>query len=145
MQVSVELSDKRYGWAFFLHLSYYIERLDWGQRSNHRLILEKAGILSHCFSKKSDLVTREIAGETIIVPVRSTVGDLSSIYTLNEVGTTLWELIDGHTSVRQMVENLCTVYEVTPEEAEKDTLDFLASLDGAGLIQEKKGNDGMME
>jgi hypothetical protein len=49
------------------------------------------------FSKKEDFVTREIAGETIIVPIRKQAGDLESIYTLNELGTTIWGMIDGKT------------------------------------------------
>ena len=109
------------------------------------MIMGKTGILADCITKRSDLVTREIAGETIIVPVRGNVGDLSSIYTLNEVGTRVWELIDGHTQVGQIIENVCNAYEVTREEAEKDTLEFLNSLEASGLIQEKKRNDGMME
>jgi len=41
------------------------------------------------FAKKNNLVTRNIGGETIIVPVEGHVGDLDSIYTLNEVGSTI--------------------------------------------------------
>jgi len=55
-------------------------------------------ISAKCFVKESNFVTRCIADETIIVPIRDTVGDLDSIYTLNEVGTTIWQLIDGQTS-----------------------------------------------
>jgi len=38
------------------------------------------------FVKEPDLVTRLIAGETIIVPIRDGVGDLNAVYTLNQVG-----------------------------------------------------------
>lgn len=92
-------------------------------------------ILTKCFIKKTDFVTREVAGETIIVPIRGNVGDLNSIYTLNEVGTKIWELIDGKGSVEQIVEAICDAYEVTPEEAEKDTIDFLNTLKISGLIR----------
>ena len=90
--------------------------------------------LDRYFIKDKDLVTRSIAGETIIVPVRSNVGDLDSIYTLNMAGTMIWELIDGKNSVSKLIEEICNAYEVTPEEAEKDTLDFLNSLKESGLI-----------
>ena len=92
-------------------------------------------ILSACFEKASNYVTREVAGETIIVPVRSNVADLDSMYTLNELGTTVWQLMDGRTSVGQIVESVCGVYEVTPEEAKKDVLDFVRSLRSAGVIR----------
>jgi len=92
-------------------------------------------ISTNCYIKETDIVTRDIAGETIIVPVRNNVGDLNSIYTLNEIGTMIWQLIDGQTSVSQIVEAICIAYEVTPEEATKDTFDFLVPLEEAGLIR----------
>jgi hypothetical protein len=99
------------------------------------------------YSKGKDLVTRCVAGETIIVPVRSGIGDLNSIYTLNEVSTAIWEMIDGETSVSQIIEAVCNEYDVPVDEAEKDTLDFLNSLDQAGLIRrcEDRGPMGYRE
>ena len=61
-------------------------------------------------------------------------GDLSSIYTLNEIGTKIWELVDGTKSVEQIVEAIRNAYEVTPEEAEKDAFEFLDALEEIGLI-----------
>jgi len=90
------------------------------------------------FIKERNFVTRRIGGETIIVPVRSNVADLDSVYTLNEVGTLIWELMDGQKRVSQIVEAICHSYEVTFAEAEKDTLDFLTSLETAGLIAHQK-------
>ena len=91
--------------------------------------------LTGCYAKETNLVTRDIAGETIIVPVKSNVGDLDSIYTLNEIGTLIWQLIDGKKSVSQIVDAISSAYDVTPEEAEKDALEFLNSLETGGLIR----------
>ncbi len=103
--------------------------------------VQKAISMKH-FIKKDDLVTRCIAGETIIVPVRGNVGDMDSIFTLNEVGTLVWELIDGQTSVSQIVVAICNECDVAQEEAEKDVIELLGSLEAAGLIhtyEESKG------
>jgi hypothetical protein len=89
-----------------------------------------------CFTRENDCVTREIAGETIIVPIRNRVGDLDSIYTLNEVGTMIWQLIDGLKSIDEIVEAIHQTYDVKPEEAAKDAVEFLTSLEQAGLIKE---------
>jgi Coenzyme PQQ synthesis protein D (PqqD) len=86
------------------------------------------------FTKRSDLVTRSITGETIIVPVQGHVGDLDSIYTLNEVGSAMWELIDGETSVSQIIDAVSREYEVTREESEADVIELIESLESAGLI-----------
>ena len=91
--------------------------------------------LTKCFLKESDFATRSILGETIIVPIKGGVGDLNSIYVLNELGTQIWELIDGKSTINRMIEEICEAYDVGPEEAEKDTMEFLSSLEVSGLIR----------
>jgi transposase-like protein len=95
-------------------------------------------VLTRCYTRDSELVTRNVAGETIIVPIKSNVGDLDSIYTLNEVGSTIWELIDGKNSVNQIIYAVHNAYEVTHEEAEQDTIEFLRAVEEAGLIKRAK-------
>ena len=80
-----------------------------------------------------DCVTRTIGGETILVPVRSHVAELDAIYTLNEVGSAIWEQLDGQTSFDQIVTALCERYDVTSEEAAQDTADFLQAIEAIGL------------
>jgi hypothetical protein len=92
--------------------------------------------LSKCFFKLDDIVTRQIAGETSVVPIRAKTEDVDSIFTLNELGTMIWNLLDGRTSVTRIVEAVSTAYDVSPDEATKDTIDFLNSLNSEGLIQE---------
>jgi hypothetical protein len=90
--------------------------------------------LTACFVRDSNLVTRCLGGETIIVPVVARVGDLGSIYTLNEVGTRIWELLEGRT-VDQIIAVITIEYNVAGEEIAKHVLDFLESLVAVGLIR----------
>ena len=90
--------------------------------------------LEKCFFKENNCVAREIAGETIIVPIKGRVGDLDSIYTLNEVDTLIWQLIDGQKNIGQIVQAVRQAYDVESEEVTRDTFDFLGSLEKAGLI-----------
>jgi hypothetical protein len=106
---------------------------------------EKANILNNCFSKGSDFVSRYIAGETIIVPVKHNVGDLNSIYTLNDLGTRIWDLIDGQTNVKQVIETITKEYEVPEEEAAKDIAEYLESLKAAGLIRSMRSGSKSLE
>ena len=87
------------------------------------------------YSQGQDFVTREIAGETIIVPIRKQAGDLESIYTLNEIGTTIWGMIDAKTKVSRIIEAIHQNFTISPEEAAKEVAEFLQSLEKAGLIQ----------
>ena len=85
-------------------------------------------------------VTRQIAGETLVIPIAGQVGDLDAIYTLNEVAASVWELIDGPTPVSQIVESLGREYDVTPEQARADVLELLAALEAKGLIQSTRND-----
>jgi hypothetical protein len=59
---------------------------------------------------------------------------MDSVYTLNEVGSTIWALLDGRTSLDRIVAAVCDQYEVAPEEARRDVTDLIDSLAAAGLI-----------
>ena len=88
-----------------------------------------------CFTKDKDIVTRDVAGETIIVPIRGRVGDLDAIYTLNEAGSLIWQHLENRPTVPQLVDAVVTEYDVATGEAKKDVEDFLESLEAVGLIR----------
>ena len=88
------------------------------------------------FIKGTDLTTRRIAGETLIVPIRGHVGDLDAIFTLNEVGSRVWQLIDKPLTVAEIAKAISNEYEVSQAEAERDVLELLAAMEAAGLIRE---------
>jgi len=92
-------------------------------------------ILDKCFAKEKELVTRDVAGESIIVPIKGHVGDLDGVFTLNEVGALIWRLIDGRTTALELADAVRKEYDVEAAEAEKDVADFLRSLEDAGLIK----------
>ncbi|MDA2924184.1 PqqD family protein [Acidobacteria bacterium AH-259-L09] len=87
------------------------------------------------FIQEKGVVTGEIAGETVLVPVRSGAADLDFIYTSNDTGTTIWECLDGERTVNQIVETICREYDVPAEEATQDVMDFSGALEAAGLVR----------
>lgn len=92
--------------------------------------------LERVYKKTDSIVSRKIADEFILVPIRQNVGDLESIYTLNETAARIWELIDGKISVREIRERIVEEFEVTSEEAEKDLVEHLQQLQGIKAIIE---------
>jgi len=92
--------------------------------------------LEKCYQKNPDIVSRKIADEYILVPIRQNVGDLESIYTLNEVAARVWELIDGTMKVREIKHKIIEEFEVTPEEIEKDLTELLQKLEKIEGIKE---------
>ena len=88
------------------------------------------------YDKSSSIVARKIAGELILVPIRKTVGDIDSIYALNDVGRRIWELLDGEKSVAEIRDTIVAEFETTHEEAEADLLEFLQGLEQVGAVRE---------
>src|ERR1700675_1763880 len=87
------------------------------------------------FIRNRDVVSRQIEGELIIVPIRRGVGDLNSLYTLNPVGSVLWDfLTEGHT-LAEMIQRVCDEFEVTGNQAQSDIQEFLGSLLEEKLVQ----------
>jgi hypothetical protein len=86
--------------------------------------------LEKVYKKSESIVSRRIGDEYILVPIRQDVGDLESIYTLNETGALIWELIDGKLKVGEIKESLLEAFEVEPDEAEKDLIEHLQQLEG---------------
>ena len=53
---------------------------------------------------------------------------------LDALGTSVWELIDGNTSVRQLINKFATTHQLEPREAEVAVTQFLRELGRRGLI-----------
>ncbi len=87
------------------------------------------GFLDKVYKKSDSFVSRKIANEFILIPIRQNVADLESIYTLNEVGARIWELMDGKMTMREIKEKIVEEFEVTALEAEKDIAEYLQQLE----------------
>jgi hypothetical protein len=88
--------------------------------------------LDERYTKDPAVVGRQIAGGTILVPIRRKVGDLDSIYTLSETASCIWELVDGQSSLAQIRDKIVEEFEVGADEAQGDpalALDVPANLE----------------
>ena len=84
--------------------------------------------LNNTYQKDSNIVYRKIADEYILVPIRQQVADLNCIYTLNEIGALIWELIDGKSNIKQILKNITASYDVEEEAAKDDLISFISQL-----------------
>jgi len=92
--------------------------------------------LGRIFQKDSSIVSRRVADEVILVPIRRRAGDVESIYTLNQVGARAWELIDGTRRVEEIRDRIVAEFEVSQENAEEDLLTLLEQFNEIGAITE---------
>jgi hypothetical protein len=87
------------------------------------------------FVRSENVVSRVIAGETLIVPVRRGVADLASLFSFNQVGSTIWEAIEKPRTVDELVTLVADAYDVTAEKAREDIEVFLNEAQAAGIVQ----------
>jgi hypothetical protein len=87
------------------------------------------------FVRSRSVVSRVVAGETLIVPVRGKVGDLASIYSFNETGSLIWKLLDIPRTVGQVAVAVAEEYQVDTEQVRRDVLRFLDEMRTVGLIE----------
>ena len=80
------------------------------------------------YQRNENFVFRRIEDETILVPIKDNVGDMGSIYKLNEMGAFVWEQLDGVRKLNTIKDNILDEYEVSPRDAEADLSEFLADL-----------------
>jgi hypothetical protein len=91
--------------------------------------------LSACYCHDPSIVSREVAGEVILVPIRNNVGDLESIYTLNETAARIWTLLDGERTLAEVRDAMVAEFEVEPAEAVADLLALVERLVGIGALR----------
>src|SRR5277367_4578835 len=87
------------------------------------------------FVRNSDLVSRNVAGETVVVPICRGVGDLDAIFTFNGAGTHLWVLLAEGRTEAELSAFLEQRFAIRAEQAQADVRNFLADLQEAGLVQ----------
>ena len=91
--------------------------------------------MSKAFRKRDELLTRKIAGETIVVPIRGKLADMQNIYALNPVAEFVWEQLDGSRSLDEIAVAVSNQFDVGKEQAQSDVREFVSELAAAGLVE----------
>ena len=90
--------------------------------------------LQDTYQKDPSIVSREIAGDVILVPIRRNMGDLESIYTLNKTAAVVWAQIDGSHTIGQIVDQIVLEFDVDPDQAKSDMFDLIKDLEQIDAI-----------
>ena len=80
------------------------------------------------YQRTDEFVARNIAGETVLVPIHRQIGDLESIYTLNEVATFIWERLAEAATPAALALALEETFAGSPAEMRADLEEFLGHL-----------------
>jgi hypothetical protein len=84
-----------------------------------------------CYVARSNAIAaRALGDETMVMSATN-----STLFTLNEVATTIWEAADGVTPLDEIIKNkVCAQYAVEPSAAMKDAEALIEGLAGHGLL-----------
>ena len=88
--------------------------------------------MSEVYITRSNAVAaRELGGEMMIMSATD-----STLFSLNETATILWNAADGKTPLTEIVELcICQEFDVEPEEAYRDASELVQELARLGILQ----------
>ena len=91
------------------------------------------------FQRPDSVVTREIVGETLLVPISGDLADMENIFALNGTGAFIWARLDGKTRLQSIHDQLCEDFAVESVQAWQDMQILLTELQDAGLVEKADG------
>ena len=95
--------------------------------------------LNSIYRKKDSIVTRQIAGETLLVPIRSQVADMQNIFALtHSTAEYIWQQLDGKQNLQHIHQGIMDNFQVENQQALSDLQEFISRLLAAGIIEEEK-------
>ena len=83
-----------------------------------------------------NFILREIAGESMLIPVGAAAAKFNGLITLNETGATIFKALAHETSLEALVDAVTAEYDIDRETARNDAEEFLQQLRLAGALVE---------
>ena len=94
--------------------------------------------LDNIYVPSEDVVSRDIEGELIIVPLAAGIGDTEdALFTLNEAGRAIWDRLDGTRTLRQIARELSGHYDAPAAQIEADVAGLAEELAKRKMILEQ--------
>ena len=87
-------------------------------------MISPASIPSH----SPAVVYRRINDEYLLIPLTGNIADMDSLYRLTETGAFIWEQVDGERAISDITSKITEEFDVEPEVAEKDALEFFREI-----------------
>lgn len=85
---------------------------------------------------RGEFVVRQVMDDIVAIPVGEAALAFSGIILLNDVSRVIWQCLEQDTTPEALVQAVTDAFEVSPEEARTDILEFLDKLRTAKLLQE---------
>jgi hypothetical protein len=86
------------------------------------------------FRKKKEIVSRAIAGETILVPISGKLADMQRIFSLNPAAEYIWSQLNGKRTLQEIRNSVLSAFDVPQNQADTDIEEFIDALLNENLI-----------
>ena len=83
---------------------------------------------------KNGFVLREVAGETVVVPVEADL-NFNGMITLNETAKILWGVLENETTFEELVDAILAEFDVDRATAQNDVDLFIQKLKGLDFLE----------
>lgn len=83
---------------------------------------------------KKELLKREIAGDSFLIPVGKSVYDSNGMFVLTELGAFIWDLLPQADSAEDILQKVLAEYEVDEATARADIAEFLQKLQDLQIL-----------
>ena len=83
-----------------------------------------------------NFILREIAGESMLIPVGAAAAKFNGLITLNDTAATIFKTLSQDTTLEALVDAVTADYDIDRETARADAEEFLQQLRQAGALVE---------
>lgn len=81
-----------------------------------------------------EFVLRQVAGDSILIPVGETALKFNGIITLDKVGGLIWSALEQGAERETILQQILDRFDVDRERAEQDLDEFLGQMEQAGFL-----------
>jgi hypothetical protein len=85
--------------------------------------------------KTPSIVSRELSGEVILFPLYKNSSEMNYIYSLNETGAEIWNLIDGKRTLLEIKKAVMKKYDVDEKKLSKELKELITDLRSIDAIR----------
>lgn len=81
------------------------------------------------YKAREDVICRTIENESVLI-----LPEEGSFVVINAIGAFIWQRLDGHRTLAQIVDEIMDTYDVSREQARGDCVAFVTALMERGLV-----------
>ncbi len=88
------------------------------------------------YKQKENIVTRKVAGEVLLVPVKGKLADMQQLFSLNETAEVIWQCLKNEQTEDDLVRKVMDTFNVEESTAKADVRELLERMLKRELVEQ---------